>query len=72
MDPPAKKGGSTLDLPYQSCHTRASRGTTPEFRASPTAALLLGIDRLLPKAMVVPRDHVKQSGSSCISSDKLA
>lgn len=53
MDPLGEKGGSTLDLhscPYESLprnHTRI-----PSFL--PTG--LLGIDRLLPKAMVVPRD----------------
>lgn len=70
MDPPAEKGGSPLNLPFQSCHTRASRGThtrVPSF-PPPTVCLLFGIDRLLPKA-VVPRD--KQSGSSCVSSNKL-
>lgn len=73
VDPPEEKGGSTLDLSYHSCHTRAGRGTTPKnSEIPPQKVFFLGIDRLLPKAMIVPRDLVKQLGSSCDCSNKLA
>lgn len=35
LGPPEEKGGSTLDLTYRSCHTRAGRGITSEFPSFP-------------------------------------
>lgn len=60
MDPLGEKGGSTLDL--HSCHTRAGRGTTPEFRVS-SPQVFLGSIGCCPRRWLFHETLVKQSGS---------